>query len=110
MTQTFSLLLHELATNAAKYGALSNEHGRVSVTWTAEDRGGDRRFKFRWKETGGPTVSAPSKSGFGSALLQAAMPTGAGAAPRLSFDADGFIYELDVPLSVLGDDASKVEG
>ena len=50
LTQTFSLLLHELATNAAKYGALSNDSGRVSVTWKTEDGENTRRFKFRWKD------------------------------------------------------------
>ena len=105
LTQTFSLLLHELATNAAKYGALSNDSGRVSVTWKTEDGENTRRFKFRWKESGGPIVTPPSTSGFGSTLLLAAMPTDANTPPRIGFDADGLVYEVDMPLSALGAEA-----
>ena len=106
LTQTFSLLLHELATNAVKYGALSNDDGTVTVTWRTEDDEGTRRFKFRWKESGGPMVTPPSTRGFGSTLLQAAMPTDANTPPRIGFEEDGFVYELDMPLSALGNEAS----
>jgi two-component sensor histidine kinase len=62
-----SLALHELATNAVKFGALSADGGHVSVTWTTRPKGG---FDVVWTETGGPTVSAPSRDGFGSTLLR----------------------------------------
>jgi PAS domain S-box-containing protein len=60
-----SLAIYELATNAAKYGALTSEDGRIAIRWTA---GPDRTFSFTWQESDGPPVNAPSRSGFGSKL------------------------------------------
>jgi PAS domain S-box-containing protein len=62
-----SLALHELATNALKYGALSTERGRVEVRWTRQPDGG---FELTWTESGGPMVHAPTHRGFGSTLLE----------------------------------------
>lgn len=62
--QPISMLLHELATNANKYGACSRGGGRVSVTWAIDDR----QVTLRWRETGGPPVSAPARQGFGTSL------------------------------------------
>ena len=56
--QNFALALHELATNAAKYGALSTQTGQVSISWTVSETNGDRHFTFRWQERGGPPVAA----------------------------------------------------
>ena len=65
---TMALILHELATNALKYGALSNAEGRVTLAWTyAED---DRALQVAWTETGGPPVTAPTRKGFGSRLIE----------------------------------------
>jgi PAS domain S-box-containing protein len=61
-----TLALHELATNAAKYGALSGDGGRVDITW---EFGEDGDFYFRWAESGGPPVAVPSRTGFGSQLI-----------------------------------------
>lgn len=66
-----SLALHELATNAVKFGALSVETGHVDVRWTAKPSGG---FELTWTESGGPTVSAPVRRGFGSTLLEQVTP------------------------------------
>jgi anti-sigma regulatory factor (Ser/Thr protein kinase) len=68
--QNLSLALHELATNAAKYGALSNESGKVEICWTIAGSG--NRLKFIWEERGGPRVAAPTRSvviGHGNALI-----------------------------------------
>lgn len=62
-----SLALHELATNAVKFGALSNDTGHVRLTWAARRDGG---FQLTWTETGGPTVTPPARRGFGSTLLE----------------------------------------
>jgi two-component sensor histidine kinase len=62
-----SLALHELATNAVKYGALSNDIGHVRLTWAARRQGG---FELTWTETGGPAVAAPTRRGFGATLLE----------------------------------------
>lgn len=64
-----ALALHELATNAAKYGALSVPEGRVSLRWTLDAAGGLGAFALTWRETDGPSVSPPSKTGFGTRLV-----------------------------------------
>jgi two-component sensor histidine kinase len=68
--QNFTLALHELATNSAKYGALSNTKGKVQVSWTIEPDQAGSVLKFKWKEIGGPPVSPPTRQGFGSQLLK----------------------------------------
>ena len=92
--QNFCLALHELATNAAKYGALSNASGKLDLSWSVISQGGNRLLHFQWHETGGPRVRAPTRRGFGTALIKA---TFAGA--RLDFAGDGLRCEIDVPLS-----------
>lgn len=66
---TLALVFHELATNAVKYGALSSDAGRVSLTWTSNAAG---ELFLEWRETGGPTVTPPSRKGFGTRLIQGA--------------------------------------
>ena len=63
------MIVHELATNALKYGALSNDSGRVEVTWARSDASGDS-MEIRWSESGGPAVTAPQRHGFGSLLVE----------------------------------------
>jgi two-component sensor histidine kinase len=65
-----TLCLHELATNAAKYGALSNGTGQVHIAWQPIDNAGQRRVRLSWWETGGPPVKTPSHKGFGSLLIE----------------------------------------
>jgi PAS domain S-box-containing protein len=68
-TVTLSLMLHELATNAAKYGALSVADGKLAIRWTATDTGSGIAVDLHWQEEGGPPVSQPKAPGFGSRLL-----------------------------------------
>jgi two-component sensor histidine kinase len=68
--QNFTLALHELATNSAKYGAFSNATGKVQVTWSIEPDQSGYVLKFKWQERGGPPVSTPTRQGFGSQLLK----------------------------------------
>lgn len=71
VAQTVGLAVHELATNATKYGALSVSTGQVAVTWgIAPDEDGKQQFRLYWEETGGPTVSAPAQRGFGSLAIE----------------------------------------
>jgi two-component sensor histidine kinase len=65
-----SMALNELATNAGKYGALSNGAGQVSIDWTLVEAGEERNVKLRWQEQGGPPVSPPEHKGFGSRLIE----------------------------------------
>jgi two-component sensor histidine kinase len=91
--QSFSLALHELATNAAKYGALSNESGKVEIFWAIARDGKDNRLKFKWKETGGPPVVAPTGHGFGTSLLRATF-----ADVRIDYLVEGLTCEIDLLL------------
>jgi two-component sensor histidine kinase len=86
-----TLALHELATNAAKYGALSQASGTVSITW---DLGG-QRVSLCWRETGGPLVAPPSRKGFGSVLIEQASDGTA----RLEFAPAGVVCLMDMPLA-----------
>ena len=102
MVQTFALLLHELATNAAKHGSLSVDQGTVSIAWSVTGSGKDARFNLHWKETGGPTVKPPASKGFGSTLLENALSTSAEMKSQLSFQPQGLEYELHAPLDAIG--------
>jgi two-component sensor histidine kinase len=93
--------VHELATNAAKYGALSNSRGRVLVEWEVVHRNGELRFRFRWEERGGPPVSAPRSKGFGSAVLEQVMAEYFDDPPRIEFAPSGVRYELRGSLAAL---------
>jgi PAS domain S-box-containing protein len=94
--QQFALIIHELATNATKYGALSEATGSVSID--GENNGG--LFWFRWKETGGPPVSIPTRRGFGSVILvDAVRPLGESV--NLNFAPEGLDYELAVSLETI---------
>jgi two-component sensor histidine kinase len=66
----FGLGIHELATNAIKYGALSAPEGTVSLVWCIEPQGQDERITIEWKESGGPPVAIPLRQGFGTRILQ----------------------------------------
>ena len=65
-----TMALHELATNAGKYGALSNGSGQVSIEWTVLDAGEERNIQLHWQEQGGPPVRPPAHKGFGSRLIE----------------------------------------
>jgi two-component sensor histidine kinase len=95
IAQSVSLLIHELATNARRYGALSNDTGFVAVSWRY-DGPGSRRLAFEWRERGGPSVAPPERRGFGHKLLRTRLSDDA--APALIFDAEGFTYRAQLPL------------
>src|SRR5262249_20892175 len=70
----FSLVLHELATNAAKHGAFSNATGTVSLSWILNSRDGSRLLAVTWQESGGPPVAERHPQGFGTSLIERAIP------------------------------------
>ena len=94
VAQNFALAVHELATNAAKYGALSNATGRVHIHWSVFKPNGHRLFVFRWQEQGGPPVTQPKQKGFGSAVLERVMAEYFETPPTIEFAATGVRYEL----------------
>jgi PAS domain S-box-containing protein len=89
-----TLCLHELATNAAKYGALSNGSGRVHLAWDMVHDGGKNCLRILWRESGGPPVAPPSGKGFGSLLLESSFPAKIG--PVLEFHPDGVCCTLEL--------------
>ena len=94
--QQFALIIHELATNALKYGALSRHEGHVSIRGATERLDGGGRFSFVWKERGGPPVSPPIRKGFGSVILfDSAQHFGR---VTMNYAAEGLTYELEVDL------------
>ncbi len=87
-----SLAIHELATNAVKYGALSEDTGRVGIVWSEPGPG---RFRFEWTESGGPVVSAPTHRGFGSRLMERIVAPYFDGGAELSFAPEGVRYVLE---------------
>ncbi|MEO6798608.1 MAG: CheR family methyltransferase [Rhodanobacter sp.] len=90
------LVLHELAANALKYGALSNHHGRVAVSWTG---GGpmDASFDLRWEERDGPPVVPPTRRGFGTLLLERQLAYELNAQSDLAYAPDGVLVTIHIP-------------
>jgi PAS domain S-box-containing protein len=90
---TMALVLHELATNAVKYGALSREQGRVVLGWTF-DPGGER-LRLSWQESGGPPVKPPIRRGFGSRLIERALKSELQGRADMSYDPAGFVCIME---------------
>lgn len=95
-----ALALHELGTNARKYGGLSVPDGKLSVTWEVRSRG-ERDLLLQWHETGGPPVHAPAVRGFGTSLVEQAMQAHGGEA-CISYGGNGVSCEIRLPLSQTG--------
>lgn len=94
-----TMALHELGTNATKYGALSNTDGRVSVRWDVLNDGST--FAFHWLETGGPKVTAPNSQGFGSRMIEKALAGYFSGTATLDFAPDGLRFELLAPVKAM---------
>jgi two-component sensor histidine kinase len=93
-----ALALHELGTNAAKYGALSRDGGRVSIAW--REAPGDR-LVVEWKEKGGPPVEPPARRGFGSRLIERGLAGDLGGTARLAFEPDGLRCTIEAALDAV---------
>jgi len=97
------LVVHELATNAAKYGALSVPHGQLDFTWSIETEGTDQAtLHLSWREQGGPTVAQPTRKGFGSKLLLRSVEGELNGRVTLRFLPSGLTCELFIPLPSTG--------
>jgi len=96
---TLAMVLHELATNAAKYGALSAvDAGTVEIAWELDPTPLSDRLQFRWREDGGPPVRANGHKGFGSRLIEGALARELDGEVRLCFGLAGVSCEIDMPL------------
>ncbi len=98
---SLSLAIHELATNALKYGALAVETGHVSITWTSEDQDGEPKFVFVWQEIGGPPVSEPTRVGFGSRLISRVLQDDFRGSVEMSYGSAGLTCRLTALLEDL---------
>ena len=97
-----AVAVHELATNATKYGALSG-NGRVEIVWSIEAIDEVPSFRFTWTESGGPPVSQPASTGFGSRLIERMLGNDFAGRVVISYHPDGVVCELIAPLSALTD-------
>lgn len=100
---SIALVLHELATNAVKYGALSAPTGAVRIRWSA---GGDHVFRLEWIETGGPPVVKGDRRGFGSRLILQVLPEQLQGAAELDYRPTGIAFTLTTSLGAVGDQAA----
>jgi two-component sensor histidine kinase len=101
-TQTLGMALHELATNAAKYGALSNAEGRIAVTWSVET-GEDAapRFTMGWQERDGPKVAVPERHGFGSRVTSRMVKSATRGEVSVDYAPEGLAWRLSCPAAVV---------
>ncbi len=107
--QALALVFHEMMTNAAKYGALSETSGRLAVTW-GRDAPGDLRIE--WRETGGPPVSPPEHRGFGSVIVEQIVPFELGGEARIAYRREGVLADFTVPaahVTLAGDEVADSE-
>jgi two-component sensor histidine kinase len=97
-TQAVALVLHELATNAAKYGALSTARGEVSVRWDVRSNGAiPSSLKLEWNEQGGPVVVVPAQTGYGTSVIRELIPYELGGAVEFELAREGTRCTLEIP-------------
>ena len=97
VSSTLTLALHELATNAVKYGALSGDEGRVRVEWSLQEED----FVLTWDEIGGPPVTPPTRTGFGSRMIEEVLSATVEGSATVDYRQQGVHYELRAPLMAL---------
>jgi PAS domain S-box-containing protein len=91
---SLAMAVHELATNALKYGSLSTASGSVTIVWKVEEG----RIRLRWKEQGGPPVVEPARRGFGSRMIERGLAAELGGSVEIRFEPDGVLCEVDAPM------------
>lgn len=94
-----SMILHEIATNAAKYGALSNDTGKITIDWTLLPDASAPKLQMTWLESGGPYVSAPTRKGFGSKLIERGARDQLGGSATADFLPTGVVYTIECALT-----------
>jgi PAS domain S-box-containing protein len=98
-----AMALQELGTNAVKYGALSDETGRIVIGWTLTDRVDGPRLDMSWQETGGPPVSTPSRKGFGTRLIERSLAHELHGEVEIRFAPTGLVCWISAPLAMDGE-------
>lgn len=97
----FAMALHELATNAVKYGAFSTDAGQVHVSWGLSGAGPVETLSFRWEEIGGPPVGTPTRTGFGSRLIEQALAMEIGGQAKIEFAPTGVVFTAEAAITEL---------
>jgi PAS domain S-box-containing protein len=105
VTQALAMVLHELATNAAKYGALSTPHGRVEVNWNREPGEDAANLSIAWREVGGPAVAASPDCRYGVSIIRDLIPQELGGSVDLAFASSGVCCKMEIPLELGANDA-----
>jgi len=109
--QVMAMVLHELATNAAKYGALSTLNGHVVIRWEQRLNAHLRsHLVLEWREVGGPAVVAPGNSGFGTSTIRDVIPYELGGTADLAFAPEGVQCRVELPADWLGNDRDLAQG
>lgn len=91
---TLALVIHELVTNSNKYGALSAEGGKVTLGWRKDEKGD---LILEWRESGGPTVTPPTRKGFGTTIIDRSVPYDLGGKSRVDYDPAGVVATFSIP-------------
>lgn len=102
--QNLGMALHEMATNAVKYGALSTSQGQVAITWEWKGQGAKRKLHLSWKEKGGPAVKEPKSRGFGSQVIERNLTRALSAEVKLDYANTGFKADMLLPASLSVDE------
>jgi two-component sensor histidine kinase len=103
VTQALAMVLHELVTNSAKYGALSTRDGRVCVHWQCSSKGSSQLVTIQWREIGGPPVRAPTQRGYGTRVICELIPYEIGGTVDLNYATDGVQCRIEFPLEKIAD-------
>ncbi len=98
LTLALSMALYELATNAIKYGALSTPEGTVTIRWALTGRDGARRFVFSWVEAGGPPVAPPTRTGFGTRMIERVLSHHVDGRAAIAYPPEGARFEIEAPV------------
>lgn len=101
--QTLGMVVHELVTNASKYGALSSDSGQVALSWRRAELEGEDRFIMTWTESGGPAVAAPARSGFGWTVIGDMVRASLDGEVESEFAPSGFTWKLDCALDTVAE-------
>jgi PAS domain S-box-containing protein len=108
--QCIGMVVHELATNAAKHGALSSQDGHVEIAWQVKNGGADERFTMSWIERGGPPVVAPTHRGFGSTVIKSMAELSLDGEIQLDFAPSGLFWQLACPATKILDTGEFIGG
>ncbi|MCY0153027.1 sensor histidine kinase [Hoeflea alexandrii] len=99
--QNLGMAIHELATNASKYGALSVETGKVEISWTVQQSEADERLELRWQESGGPAVTEPEQTSFGTQILDRHLSAALNGQTEINYCPTGLVWVLNAPVATL---------